>query len=56
MYLFGQGSNLTGLCDYFESNLNVPVEKIKSVSGISINPAEQLLPTHLNAIGALIRL
>ena len=55
LYLFGQGSELEGLPAYFESNLNVPTEKIKSVSSINIGNAEQLLPANLNAIGALIR-
>ncbi len=55
VYLFGQGSELAGLSEYFESNLNLPVEKIKTISNITISNAEQLLPTHLNAIGALIR-
>jgi len=55
MYMFGQGSDLIGLPAYFESNLNVPTEKIRSLSNVNIKNAEQLLPAHLNAIGALIR-
>lgn len=55
IYLFGQGNELTGISEYFESNLNLPTEKIKTLSNITIKNSDQLLPIYLNAIGALIR-
>ena len=52
-YLFGQGSELPGLSDYWSGSLNLSVEKIRSLgkAGKSI----KVDPAHLNAIAALIR-
>lgn len=53
-YIFGQGSELPGLPDYWTESLNLPVEKLDSLLKnkikIKINPA------HLNAVAALIRI
>jgi len=52
-YLFGMGSELSGLADYWSGSLNLPVEKLRSLgkSGKMIKPN----PAHLNAVAALIR-
>lgn len=54
VYLFGQGSELTGLPEYLSGNLSLPVEKFRSLgrkhATIKVDPA------HLNAVAALIRI
>jgi type IV pilus assembly protein PilM len=56
IYLFGNGSELEGLTEYFSKKLNANVELIKKVSSISINKSESVLHGYINAIGTLIRL
>ncbi len=53
-FLFGQGSELPGLADYWSTNLNLPTEKLLSVSKGNSKVTIQN-PAHLNAIAALIR-
>ena len=53
-YLFGQGAELIGLTEYWGTSLNIPMEKIQSVSRAS-NLISVKNPAHLNAIAALIR-
>ena len=53
-YLFGQGAGILGLDNYWSISMNMPVEKIQSIS--KANATVKLLnPEHLNAIAALIR-
>jgi len=54
-YLFGSGSQLTGLTDYWCMNLNMPFERIRSLANIKTGSSGQLDPAHINAAGALIR-
>ena len=56
IYLFGKGSELEGLSEYFSSRLNVNVEMLKSISNINEIDSEMLLHPYINAVGALIRL
>jgi len=53
-YLFGTGSELQGLSEYWSANLNVPMENISSI-GKTNNSENPLSPLFLNAVGALIR-
>ena len=53
VYLFGQGSELTGLSDYWSGSLNLSVEKLRSLG--TTNTAIKVDPAHLNAIAALVR-
>ncbi|HYE68574.1 MAG TPA: pilus assembly protein PilM [Anaerovoracaceae bacterium] len=53
-YLFGQGSELLGLPEYWSGNLNLSVEKIRSLGKAS--KAIKVDPAHFNAIAALIRI
>lgn len=55
MYLFGEGSKLAGLPEYWESNLNIHVERIRSISKLSRQSKIEDIAPYLNAIGALIR-
>lgn len=52
-YLFGQGSELPGLSDYWSGSLNLSVEKIRLLGKNNISI--KVDPAHLNAIAALIR-
>lgn len=53
-YLFGPGSEIQGLCEYWSAYLNIPVETVSSIgkANASENPIN---PLYLNAVGALIR-
>ena len=53
-YLFGHGSQLEGLEEYLKGGLNLPLEKIRSVSKAD-NAIKITNSAHLNAIAALIR-
>lgn len=53
-YIFGQGTEMTGIEKYWTSTMNLPVEKIKSVSRANTN-VNIKNPAHLNAVAALIR-
>jgi len=53
VYLFGMGSELPGLPDYWTGILNLPVEKLRSVG--KSGTAVRVDPAHLNAVAALIR-
>lgn len=55
IYIFGGGSKLVGLPEYLEENLNMKTERIERLSGIGGSFVSEILPTHLNAFGALIR-
>ena len=57
IYLFGGGSSLAGLAEYWTSNFNIPVQQINDISRIKFkNQANSIsVHNHLNAIGALIR-
>ncbi len=53
-YTFGNGSQLNGYSQFWDINLNMPIEPLTSLKGknsgeISVNPS------HINAIAALIR-
>ena len=56
VYLHGGSSNLTGLPEHMSSILNIPVEKIKSISSVQLTdkaPASGL-EYFLGAMGAVI--
>lgn len=53
-YLFGQGAELKGLSEYWGASLNLPMEKLQSVSRAG-NTVSLKNPAHLNAVAALIR-
>lgn len=52
-YIFGQGSELPGLADYWSEYLSLPVEKLQSL--LKGRVKIQINPAHLNAVAALIR-
>lgn len=52
VFIMGGGSNLFGMCEYLQTGLNIPVEKIVKTSNMN---QKQPIHEHLNAIGALIR-
>lgn len=54
-YVYGEGSYLKGLCEYWESGLGIPVEQIKTISKLNRQNAPNEIAPYLNAIGALIR-
>ena len=55
IYIMGEGSGLAGLEEYWESNLGVHVEQLKSISKLSRQSKVEKIGPYLNAIGALIR-
>ena len=54
-YLFGGGGRLAGLPGYWESNLNIPVETVQTISSLNLPQDHKDLGLYLNSIGALIR-
>lgn len=56
IYLYGEGSKLAGLTEYWASNLAMPVEDLISISNISRASGVADIGPYLNAIGALMRL
>lgn len=54
-YIFGSYSEIAGLGENLSQALSVPVETIKSISGVKIGENVHLAK-YINAIGALIRL
>ncbi|MCY6484581.1 type IV pilus assembly protein PilM [Clostridium aestuarii] len=57
IYLHGGSSNLKGLCEYMESALNTPIDKIESMDNIVLQEQASniTIENYLNAIGAVIR-
>ncbi len=56
IYLTGGGSKLFGLTKFLHDNLNLPVNRIKKLSNENNDVIpDDIVMTHLNAIGALIR-
>ncbi len=55
VFLAGGGSKLSGLTEYLQAGLNLPVERIEKMSNINEKIPKRTLLTHLNAFGALIR-
>lgn len=55
IFIFGGGSNLKGLTNHLETNLNIPVEKIQTMSGVKGKVLDGQFTTYANAFGALIR-
>lgn len=53
-YLFGQGSLLAGLEDYWHTSLNMPCEIVNSVGNANYKVSLSS-PGHLNAVAALLR-
>lgn len=58
VYIHGGGANLKGIDEYLNSKLNLPVEKISSLSNVEFSKTIDTsdLKRYLNAIGAIIRL
>lgn len=54
-YVFGEGSYMNGLCEYWESGLGIPVAQIKTISKLDRQSTPDEIAPYLNAIGALIR-
>lgn len=55
VYLFGGGSSMAGLSEYWSSTLGIPVDQIKDISRIKVKGQSKSIQNHINAIGALIR-
>jgi type IV pilus assembly protein PilM len=55
VYLFGGGSDLAGLTEYWSSSLGIPVDQIKDISRIKVKGQSRSIHNHINAIGALMR-
>jgi type IV pilus assembly protein PilM len=53
-YIFGPGSRISEMAEFWSENLNIPVEVISSVGG-SNAAANSLDPIYINAAGSLIR-
>lgn len=53
-YLFGNGSKLNGYSEFWDLNLNLPMETIRSIKGKN-SPEINIDPAHVNAVAALIR-
>ena len=54
-YVFGAGSYLKGLCEYWELGLGIPFAQIKTISKLDRQKTPDEIAPYLNAIGALIR-
>lgn len=55
IYLFGGGSKLAGLSGYWETNFNIPMEIIQSMSSVQLPKDKGDISLCLNSIGAMIR-
>ncbi|MEG0773380.1 pilus assembly protein PilM [Clostridium sp.] len=55
VYLYGGGSNMKGIEEFFQKYLQIPVTKINWMNNIKLDSTHDL-SMYLNAIGALIRL
>lgn len=58
IYLFGGGSNITGLSEYLTESVGISTERIGSVSNIKMADKAENIPLrdYINAAGAVIRL
>lgn len=55
VYLFGGGSGLAGLPEYWAANLGLPVDTIRSIDRVGMTDAQLLDAACINAVGALFR-
>ena len=55
IYVMGGGSSLTGLTEYLQAGLNIPVDRIQKMINVNDKNSKNDLHTYLNAFGALIR-
>jgi len=56
VFLMGGGSALSGLSEYLQENLNMPVERVQKILNINDDKiSESTMHAYLNAFGALIR-
>jgi type IV pilus assembly protein PilM len=55
IYLFGEGSRLKGLSDYWESSFSIPVEIVKTISTVDLRDSSIDIMGYINCFGALIR-
>lgn len=53
-YIFGAGSKLKGYSEFWDFNLNLPIDSLKSIQGSNAAKID-VNPEHINAIAALIR-
>lgn len=56
IYIFGGGSNITGLAEYMSEKIRIPASKLQLLKQVELEVASKEIPVYANAIGAIIRL